>query len=107
MARLIAVLLLLFIALLQLKYWIGDGGVREVDALRERVAAQSRENAELLRRNDELAAEVEDLRAGQAALEERARTELGMVKSGETFYRVVELPPEAKPAHSTVVESKP
>ncbi|MCB1568132.1 MAG: cell division protein FtsB [Xanthomonadales bacterium] len=107
MARLIAVVLAVFIVLLQLKYWVGEGGVREVEALRERVAAQSRENAKLLQRNDELAAEVEELRAGQAALEERVRTELGMIKPGETFYRVVELPPGGKPAHPTVVESQP
>ncbi len=96
MARLVAiVLLILLIISLQVKYWVGSGGVREVEALRARVEAQAQENAELERRNALLAAEVEDLRAGKAALEERARSELGMIKPGETYYRVVEPANEA------------
>ena len=90
MARFLALVLLILFGLLQVKYWSGNGGVREVGALQARVVAQERENAELERRNAVLAAEVEDLREGQAALEERARFELGMIKSGEIYYRVVE-----------------
>ncbi len=98
MARLIALVLLALIVLLQIKYWVGSGGVREVEDLRARVEAQARENEELERRNAALAAEVEELREGQAAMEERARIELGLIKPGETFYRVVEpSPPEAEP----------
>jgi cell division protein FtsB len=59
------------------------------------VQQQARDNAGLQQRNDALAAEVEDLKSGEAAVEERARNELGMIKPGETFYRVVE--PEASP----------
>ena len=51
---------------------------------------QKRDNAGLHQRNAEVAAEVEDLKSGEAAVEERARSELGMIKPGETFYRVVE-----------------
>ena len=90
MARLIAIVLLILIVLLQLKYWIGDGGVREVEALQARVEAQARENAQLEQRNAALAAEVNELREGKEALEERARSELGLIKPGETYYRVVE-----------------
>ncbi len=90
MARLIAIVLLILIVLLQLKYWIGDGGVREVEALQARVEAQARENAQLEQRNAALAAEVDELREGKEALEERARSELGLIKPGETYYRVVE-----------------
>ena len=97
MARLIALVLVALIALLQLKYWVGNGGVREVEALRERVEAQARENAELERRNEALQAEVEELREGRAALEERARSELGLIKPGETFYRIVETPQPVQP----------
>lgn len=98
MARLIALVLVVAVALLQLKYWVGNGGVRDVEALRERVEAQARENAELERRNEALQAEVEELREGTAALEERARLELGLLKPGETFYRIVETPQPAQPA---------
>ncbi len=97
MARLLALVLVALIALLQLKYWVGPGGVRDVEALRARAAAQEAENARLAERNEALAAEVEDLRAGKAALEERARAELGLIKPGETFYRVIEEKPAPEP----------
>ncbi len=89
MARLLALVLLTLILLLQMKYWVGAGGVREVEALRTRVTQQQAENQKLTERNEALQAEVEDLRAGKSALEERARAELGMIKPGETFYRVI------------------
>ncbi|MGH8029272.1 MAG: cell division protein FtsB [Arenimonas sp.] len=80
----------LLLAGLQAKLWWGDGGWRDAQTLRATVAAQRAENKRLQQRNDALAAEVEDLKSGEAAVEERARSELGMVKPGETFYRVVE-----------------
>jgi len=64
--------------------------VRDVHELAVSVRVQQRENAQLLARNDALAAEVADLKQGEAALEERARNELGMIKPGEVFYRVVD-----------------
>ena len=92
------VLLLALLAWLQYRLWFGNGGEREVAALHAQVRAQARDNAGLKQRNDALAAEVEDLKSGEAAVEERARSELGMIKPGETFYRVVE--PEAPVAPS-------
>ena len=56
------------------------------------VDRQAAENRGLEQRNEQLAAEVENLKSGEAAAEERARSELGMIKPGETFYRVVEPP---------------
>lgn len=85
----IAALALLLLGL-QAKLWWGEGGWNEAQQLRATVAGQKAENARLQQRNDALAAEVEDLKSGEAAVEERARSELGMVKPGETFYRVVE-----------------
>lgn len=83
-------LLLLALLGLQAKFWWGDGGLREARELEARVEEQRRENARLQQRNDALSAEVEDLKSGEAAVEDRARSELGMVKPGEVFYRVVE-----------------
>jgi len=75
---------------LQAKLWLGDVGWRQATKLEEKVRTQQADNAKLQQRNDALAAEVEDLKSGEAAAEERARNELGMVKPGETFYRVVD-----------------
>jgi cell division protein FtsB len=83
------------LVLLQYRVWLSDDGVREVARLNEAVAAQRAENERLTERNRQLAAEVRDLKSGMAALEERARSELGMVAGGETFYQVV---PAATPA---------
>ena len=81
--------LLLLLGWLQYQFWFGSGGQRELAALRAQVARQAEENQRLQQRNAALAAEVEDLKSGEAAVEERARAELGMVKPGEVFYRVV------------------
>ncbi len=82
--------LLLVLLLLQGKLWTGAGGWRDARNLRATVNSQRLENARLQQRNDALSAEVEDLKSGETAVEERARSELGMIKPGETFYRVVE-----------------
>ena len=88
MRSLLAILLLVLIAL-QLKMWFGEGGYSDVKRLAVRVEEQARENEVLALRNRELQAEVEDLRQGLHAVEERARSELGMVKENEEFYQVV------------------
>jgi cell division protein FtsB len=84
------VLLIVLMAVLLTKLWFGQGNWRQVEDLRAQVAAQKKENDELLRRNKALAAEVKDLKSGVEAVEERARNEMGMIKPGETFYRVVD-----------------
>ena len=88
MKSLLAILVVVTV-LLQLKMWFGEGGYRDVQRLAERVEEQSRENEVLAQRNRELQAEVDDLRLGLQAIEERARSELGMVKENEEFYQVV------------------
>lgn len=88
--RVLVLLLFALFALLQYRFWLGSGGQREVAALRGQVARQQVENRQLQERNAALAAEVENLKSGEAAVEERARSELGMAKPGETFYRVIE-----------------
>lgn len=86
----VLVLLALLLAALQYKLWFGNGGQGEVVALQAQVTAQQTENAKLQARNDALAAEVADLKSGGEAVEERARSELGLVKPGEAFYRVID-----------------
>jgi len=90
----ILIALAVVLALLQYRFWFGQGNWRQVQELRAQVAAQKLENQKLLRRNQALAAEVQDLKSGVDAVEERARNEMGMIKPGETFYRVVD--PEGK-----------
>lgn len=95
--RLLAVLLVALLIALQVRLWSGATGRGEVDRLAEAVAAQSRENDRLKLRNDALAAEVDDLKEGEDAVEERARAELGMIRPGEVFYRIVEDAPAPAP----------
>lgn len=93
----LALVLLLLLALLQYRLWFGDAGVREVNVLRAEIEQQKAENEVLRERNRTLAAEVQDLKKGTTAIEERARTDLGMVGRRETFFQVV-TPPRAAPA---------
>lgn len=90
--RILLIILLIAVALLQAKLWLGEGGYTDVQRLRERVAEQADENATLRERNNQLRAEVEDLREGLDAVEERARSELGMIREDEEFYLVVPAP---------------
>jgi len=99
--RLLLVVLVALLAFLQYRLWWGEGGRRSVAVLQQRVEQQTHENDGLKQRNAALAAEVEDLKSGEAAVEERARSELGMIKPGETFYRVVE------PQGSTTAQTAP
>ncbi len=87
--RFLLAILLVILILLQFKMWFGEGGYRDVRRLGERVEQQAQENEILAQRNRELQAEVEDLRQGLEAIEERARSELGMIKENEEFYQVV------------------
>lgn len=89
---------------LQTKLWLGNGGWRQANKLEEKVESQRTDNAGLQQRNDALAAEVEDLKSGEAAAEERARNELGMVKPDETFYRVVDPNAQKMPSETPVAE---
>ena len=75
---------------LQYKLWMGEGSLAEIWRIHQAIDMQMQENAALKERNAALDAEVKDLKHGFAAIEERARAELGMIKKDETFYRVVE-----------------
>jgi cell division protein FtsB len=107
----LAIVLLVLVTLLawlQYRLWFGAGGTEQVDALRDRVELQARQNEGLQQRNAALAAEVADLKSGEAAIEERARGELGMIRPGEVFYRVVDdasVPAAPAPVDETAIGS--
>jgi cell division protein FtsB len=86
---LLATLLIMLIGL-QYRLWFGEANLREVWRLEQMIEEQQVENAQLVERNKRLEAEVRNLKKGLAALEERARSEMGMVKEGETFFQLVE-----------------
>jgi cell division protein FtsB len=92
--------LALVIVLLQYRVWFSEGGVRELDRLERAVTAQRGANDQLAERNRQLGAEVRDLKTGMDAVEERARSDLGMIASHETFYQVVPPPPSASGSSS-------
>ncbi len=109
--------LLVILILLQYPLWFGDGGVIAVWRLNRGIAAQQKENAQLKDRNQTLEAQVNDLKQGLEVIEGRARSELGMVKKGETFYQIIDpkpavTPPEGanrstqKPASADIRSSK-
>ena len=93
--RWVLLLLLVILAALQYRLWVEQGSLGEVTLLRREIAAQQAEMERLRERNRALQAEVQDLKQGFEAIEERARGELGMVKPGETFLQLVE-PEESK-----------
>ncbi len=84
--RILTLLLLMLLTTLQYRLWVSEDGFREVWRLEDRVEAQAAENRHLKNQTDQLNAEVEDLKSGFSALEERARSDLGMVGSDENFY---------------------
>jgi cell division protein FtsB len=90
--RILAIVLLLLIGAIQAPLWFGKGGWQRVHELERQLAAQTQGNEQLRARNAALDAEVRDLKTGYEAVEERARTELGMLKPDEIFFQVIEPP---------------
>jgi len=88
--KIILAILFVLLVLLQIKLWSGDGGIVDTVQLQQAVDHQQQENNALTERNKALEAEVEDLKKGVDAIEERARSELGLIKPGETFFQTVD-----------------
>ena len=86
----LTLLFVVLIASLQYPLWLGKGSWLRAWDLSHQIEAQNLKNASLKARNDTLDAEVRDLKQGYAAIEERARSELGMIKHDEVFYQVLE-----------------
>jgi len=97
----LAAALLVVVVLLQYRIWLSEEGIRELRRLESAVAAQRGQNDQLGERNRQLAAEVHDLKNGMQALEERARSDLGMIAGNETFYQVVPSRPAQGSEHPT------
>lgn len=96
----------LALILLQCRLWVSEQGMREVSRLQAAIDAQTAANHDQTERNRQLGAEVSDLKLGLTALEERARSELGMVGSNETFYQVVTPAPEVSPSPAVAVTAR-
>lgn len=82
--------LLILLAVMQYKLWFAPGGVTEVVQLKNSIAQLQAQNTESQTKNTVLAADVKDLKQGDEAIEERARSDLGMVKQDEKFYQIVQ-----------------
>jgi cell division protein FtsB len=103
--RWLLLLLLLLLVALQYQLWF-RGGMNDVWELEKALDVQRAENATLRRRNEALSAEVEDLKTGRDAIEERARSELGMIKEGEKLIQVAEPKRAAAAAAARAEETK-
>jgi cell division protein FtsB len=90
--RLLLLALCLSLLLLQGRLWVSGEGIRDVNQLKAQVAERTEENRMLAARNAALEAEVQDLKQGLAAVEERARVDLGMIAAGETFFQITPQP---------------
>lgn len=84
-------------AVLQYRLWLGEGSVQDVWGLRKQVDTARIQTQALVERNRALYAEVNDLKSGLEAVEEIARTDLGMIRKGEVFFQVVGEPEVALP----------
>ena len=91
--KILAAILIALIVLIQYPLWLGKGGWLRVRQVAGELEAQKAANRKLEVRNASLAAEVQDLKTGTDAIEERARSELGMIRSNEIFFQIEEAPP--------------
>lgn len=90
MLKLVIAILVMLLLGLQYRLWVGEGSLAETKGLSSKVALQKNKNNEMQSGNQQLAAEVKALKNGFDEVEARAREQLGMIKSDETFYLLVE-----------------
>jgi cell division protein FtsB len=95
----LTLIFVILIALLQYPLWLGKGSWLRVWNVNQQIEEQKEKNAAFKQRNETLNAEVRDLKQGNAAIEERARSELGMIKQDEVFYQVIDQPLPTQPAN--------
>ena len=87
--RLFTLVLICLLAILQYHLWLGKNGLQDKHALVKEVEIITANNALLIQRNQMMYSEIKDLKSGLKAVEERARNELGLIKEGETFFRII------------------
>lgn len=92
--HIINIVLVVLLGALQYRLWFGKHSVLDLWESQAYIVERQQQNANLMQRNKLLAADIEDLKIGLEAIEERARTELGLIKQGEVFYRI--LPPDTQ-----------
>ncbi|WP_049722172.1 FtsB family cell division protein [Gilvimarinus polysaccharolyticus] len=85
MKCLLTILIVIFVGL-QYRLWVGDGSFADRARLEREISQQSAENLRMTERNRVLAVEVADLKNGDEMIEARARSDIGMIKNGETFF---------------------
>lgn len=95
MTKFVTLILCTLLAYFQYQLWLEPSGIRQMLSLKHAIAKQIIANQTLEARNQGLEAEIEDLKTGRAAIEERARSDLGMVKQGETFYQIIQSSPSS------------
>ena len=90
MTRFFIAIIIVFFLIIQFDIWVKDDGLNRVKELQQMINSQSEENQRLKLRNQQLEREIEELKSGTESIEEKARTDLGMIKEGEEFYLIVE-----------------
>lgn len=85
----ILVILVILLASLQYRLWFGKNSVSDYDSKKLQIAELEKQNASLRQRNQLIRADIDDLQLGIESMEERARNELGLIKEGEVFYRIL------------------
>ena len=90
MIRFFIIILIVFFLIIQFDIWFKDDGFYRVKELEQMIGNQVEENKRLKLRNEQLQREIEELKSGTESIEEKARTDLGMIKEGEEFYLIVE-----------------
>ena len=103
--KVLTLIFVALIALLQYPLWLGKGSWLRVWNVNQQIDEQKDKNIAFKQRNETLSAEVHDLKQGNAAIEERARAELGMIKQDEVFYQVIDQVLPAKPENQLPADS--
>jgi cell division protein FtsB len=85
----IALILIVLLAALQYRLWFGKNSVSDYQEMQTQIETLEQQNANLRQRNKLIRADIDDLQLGIESMEERARNELGLIKEGETFYRIL------------------
>lgn len=105
--RKLTIVFVVLIALLQYPLWLGKGGWLRVWQYSQQIETHEKRNEYYRQRNETLRAEVRDLKQGQSAIEERARSELGLVKQDEVFYQVIQNKQPVTNKPTSPLEAKP